>query len=158
MTAAEWRASADPAAMIDWLEEQGHVEPLWEFTIACCRRVWDEWPGDAFRRVVEHAERVGVHDIDDALAEASQALDKLEHRFRKAGDAEQVRLSRRIGFGRMVLAFEHQDGAEAARSISGDLMEWADDPDAERRAQASLLRQLVPDPSQRAGGDEGEGA
>src|SRR3954463_7659493 len=102
MTAAEWQASADPAAMIRWLEERGYNGPLWEFTIACCRRVWDDLPGDAFRRVVEHFEQVGVHDIDAVLSEAYRALGKLERRFQKADDdAEQARLSRRIGFGRM---------------------------------------------------------
>ncbi len=140
MTAAEWQASIDPPAMIDWLEEQGYVNPLWEFTVACCRRVWDKLPGDNFRRVVEHFERIGMHDIDDALAGALQALDKLERRFSRADDAEQVRLSRRIGFGRMVFAFEHQDAAGAAGSISRDLVEWADDADAERQTQAALLR------------------
>lgn len=154
MTAAEWQQCGDPSAIIDWLSKQGYVEFLWEFTIRCCRRVWDELPGDAFRRVVEHAEQVGTHGIDDLLAEAHQALDKLERRFRKADDAEQPRLSRRIGFGRMVLAFDQQDGAGAAAAISTDLLEWADDADAERRAQADLLRQLVPDPSQRAAEDE----
>lgn len=148
MTAAEWQQSADPMAMIGWLSRQGYVGPLWEFTIECCRRVWDELPDDAFRRVVKHAEQVGTHGIDDLLGEAYQALDRLERRFRKADDSEQPRLSRRIGFGRMVFAFEHQDGAGAAGSISRDLVEWAGDEDAERQAQAALLRQLVLDPSQ----------
>lgn len=92
------------------------------------------------------------------LAEASQALGKLERKFRKAtSDAEQARLSRQIGLGRMVFAFEHQDGDGAAAAISRDLVDWADDPDAEQRVQATLLRQLVPDPSQRAKpGEAGE--
>jgi hypothetical protein len=154
MTAAEWQASADPAAMIRRLEEQGYTGPLWAFTLACCRRVWDELPGDVFRRVVRHFEQIGVHDIDDALSEAHQALEKLERRLRKADDAEQQRLSRRIGFGRMVLAFEHQDAAGAARSISNDLAEWADNAEAEWQAQADLLRQLVPDPSEPVAEDE----
>src|SRR2546423_1301550 len=55
MTTAEWQASADAPAMIDWLEKQGYAAPLWEFATACCRRVWDELPGDAFRRRVWHS-------------------------------------------------------------------------------------------------------
>lgn len=150
MTALEWQTSADPPTMIGWLDRQGYVEPLWQFTIACCHRIWDDLPGDAFRRVVEHAERIGVRDLDNTLAEASEALDKLERRFHKATDEDkQARLSRQIGFARMVFAFEHQDGAGAAESISGELVEWADDADAERCVQAELLRQLVPDPSYR---------
>jgi hypothetical protein len=156
MTAAEWQASDDPPAMIRWLAEQGYFGPLWQFTIASCRRVWDDLPGNAFRGVVEHFEQIGVHDIDDALSEAYRALDNLKCWFRKAEDAEQDRLSRRIGFGRMVFAFEHQDAAGAARSISSDLVEWADDAASERRVQAELLRQLVPDPSQRVAEDDAE--
>jgi hypothetical protein len=151
MTEAKWHASTDPVAMIRWLEKQGYHSALWEFTIACCRRIWGELPGDAFRRVVEHVEQMGIRDVDDRLAEATQVLDKLERRFRKAIDtAEQAQLNRQLGFGRMVFAFDHQDGAGAARSISSDLVDWADDPEAERRVQSDLLRQLVPDPSQPA--------
>jgi hypothetical protein len=137
--------------MIHWLERQGHSESLWEFTIACCRRVWAQLPDDACRRVVEHVEQIGMRDVEDVLAEATRALDKLERRFHKATDAaEQERLNRQLGFGRMVFAFDHQSGAEAAISISRDLVEWAADPNTERRVQSDLLRWLVPDPSQHA--------
>jgi hypothetical protein len=147
MTAAEWQASAEPLAMIGWLAAQGHGEPLWQFTVRCCRRIWDDLPGDVFRRVVEHAERVGTRYIDDELAEVTRSLERLERQSRRAtDDDEQMRLNRQIGFGRMVLACEHQDGAETAESIRRDLLEWAEDPEAERRTQADLLRQLVPDP------------
>jgi hypothetical protein len=156
MTPADWQASVEPAAMIHWLEEQGYRGPLWEFTITCCRRVWEELPGNAFRRVVEHFEQVGVHDIDSVLSEAHHALDKLERRFHKADDVGQSQLSRRIGFGRMVFAFEDQDAASAARSISHDLAEWANDQVVEHQAQAHVLRQLVPDPSQRIAEDDSE--
>ena len=60
MTKAEWNIATDPAGMIDWLEEQGYGEPLWDFAIACCHRIWDELPGDAFRGVIEHVEQVGT--------------------------------------------------------------------------------------------------
>jgi hypothetical protein len=150
MTAAEWQASTDLRAMIRWLEKQGYEAKLWEFTIACCRRVEDDLPGDAFRRVLAHSEQIGAHGIDDVLAEAHQALERLERRLRKADSAAQDELNRQIGLGRMLLAFESQDGASAARDISGDMLEWADDADAERWTQADLLRQLVPDPSHRA--------
>jgi hypothetical protein len=148
MTIEEWKVSADPLAMIHWLEEQGYSEALWDFTIACCRRIWNDLPGEAFRQVVEHAEQIGTRDIDDKLAEASRSLKRLERRFQRASDdAEQARLSRQIGFGRTVLAFEHQDAAGSARSICRDLLDWAGDPDAEAAVQAEDLRRLVPDPS-----------
>ena len=154
MTEAEWQASVDPAAMIEWLSGQGYVEALWGFTIACCRRVWDELPVGAVRRVVEHTEQVGTIDIGARLGAAVQALDRLEQRFHKVEGVEQARLGRQLGFGRMVLAFDHQDGGEAAGAISTDLLGWADNKGAERHAQVVVLRQLVPNPS-RPVADEG---
>jgi len=53
MTNDEWLASADPGRMVDWLEAQGYGAVLWDFAIACCRRIWDQLPGDAFRYLVE---------------------------------------------------------------------------------------------------------
>jgi hypothetical protein len=156
MTEAEWQSSSDPAAMIDWLSQQGYVAALWQFATDCCRRVWDDLPSDVFRRVVVHAETVGAHDIDDVLGDARQALEKLERRFHKVDDEEeQARLSRRIGYGRLVFAFDDQDSAGVAGSISNDLLEWAEDPETEQRTQADLLRTIVPDPSQSQWDDDG---
>jgi hypothetical protein len=161
MTEAEWRASSDPSAMIGWLEKFGYSEPLWDFAVACCRRVADEMPAGPVRQVAEHVARVGTRDVDPLLDEASRALDKLERRLRRVSDAteaEQARLNRQLGFGSMVFAFQHQDGARAADAISRDLLEWVDDPDAESRIQAAVLRELVPAPCRQATGGEGEGA
>lgn len=157
MTPEEWRTSTDPAAMIHWLEQQGYEDALWEFTIGCCRRVWKDLPSDSFRQVVEHFEQIGTHDIDSVLSDAYRALEKLERRFSRSDDSiEQARLNQRIGFGRMVLAFENQEAAGAARSISSDLVEWADDTDTERQAQVELLRDLVADPSEPVGEEEAD--
>jgi hypothetical protein len=151
MSLADWLTSTDPRRMIDWLEAQGYGPLLWDFAIACCRRIWEELPGDPFRRVVEHVEEVGIRDVEDSLHEASESLDKLERRLRKAtSSSEESRLNRQIGYANMVLAaFDQQDGASAARSISGDLSAWAEDGTAEAQLQAASLRDLVPDPSQR---------
>lgn len=154
MTNAEWLASADPRRMIDWLEDQGYGPVLWDFAIACCRRYWDDLPGEPFRRVVKHVEQVGIRDIEDPLHEAYQALDKLKRRVRKATSAtssgKESKVNRQIEYGNMVLAaFEQQDGASAAKSISGDLLQWAEDANREARLQTDVLRQLVPDPSHR---------
>ncbi len=148
MNESEWDESCDPRAMIRWLETQGYSDALWDFTIACCRRLWDDLPGESFRRVVEHFEQLGIRDIEGPLSEASQSLDKLERRLRESTSAgEQTRLNREVGLGRMVFAFEYQDAVEAARSISDDQFAWADDPMEERQFQAALLRRLVPDPT-----------
>ncbi|HET6248266.1 MAG TPA: hypothetical protein VFE47_11255 [Tepidisphaeraceae bacterium] len=145
ITPATGQTSTDIPAMIRWLARQGNNEALYRFTIACCRRIWGELP-EPCQRVVEHAERVGVHDIDDVLADASKAIAKLERQFHKSADeTEQARLSRQIGFARMVFAFEFQDVSEMAGSISNDLIAWAKDPAAERSVQADLLRDCADD-------------
>ena len=159
MTAAEWRASADPATMIRWLSRQGGFESLWDFVIGCSVRIRDRLPGPAFRRVLDLGAQVGRgvtwSAVDDALAEASDALDQLERKLRGPEQpAERQRLNREIGYGRAVFAFEFQDSEEAAAYISNHLLEWSPDPAAERREQADLLRRLVPDPSQRVLGEE----
>jgi hypothetical protein len=151
MTKDEWFTSRDPGGMIDWLKAQGYGPLLWNFAIACCRRTWNEIPGEAIRRVVEHVERIGIRDVEDPLHEAYQSLQKLERRLRKITDGNQeAKLSRQLGYANMVLAtFDQQDGASAARSISSNLLLWADDATDESQLQASSLRELVPDPSRR---------
>lgn len=148
----EWSASRDPGRMINWLEVQGYGPLLWDFAIACSRRIWNELPGDALRRIVEHAEQVGIRDIGDPLHEAAKSLEKLERRLRKITDSSQeAKLNRQLGYANIVLlAFDQQDGASAARSMSDGLLEWAEDAMAEATLQAASLRDLVPDPSQRA--------
>ena len=147
MTQAEWRESVDPLLMINFLERQRYGQQLLYFTIACFRGIWDELPDDAFRRVVKHAEQMGIQHIQDPLQDAYDVLRKLERRLANASDPEEEsRLNRRIGFARMVRAFDVQHSANAARSISRDLMAWADDADKERRKLAEMLRELVPDP------------
>jgi hypothetical protein len=151
MTRDEWLTATEPRPMIAWLAKQGYGESLWDFAVACCRRVQDELPGEPFRRLIDHLERLGTRDIGDYSLEASRALDTLERRLRKASsDGEESRLNRQIGYGNAVLtAVDQQDGASAARAISGGLLEWAADLTAEACEQANSLRRLVPDPSER---------
>jgi hypothetical protein len=61
MTPEQWRLCDDPRAMIRWLAGRGGAgDVLWGFTIACLLRVYDELPGEMFRRVVRHFQEVGV--------------------------------------------------------------------------------------------------
>ncbi len=148
MTKPEWLTSIDPARMIQWLEKQGFLDPLWDFALACCHRVWDKLPGEAFRGVVKHAEQIGSRDIDDALSEARREISRLQRRLLRASNPEEEsRLNRKLGFGKVVMAFEQQDCASVARTISEDLIAWSKEAEQERSLQAELLRKLVPDPS-----------
>jgi hypothetical protein len=130
--------------MIHWLAGRGGSgDGLWEFTIACLLRVYDDLPGDEFRRVVRHFQQVGASGVDDLLGEAGRALNKLERRARRCDDdTELMRLNQRIGLGAMVFALEFQAPEEAAADISKRLLESAPRPEAERRLQADTLRRL----------------
>ena len=145
MTSAQWQTSDDPQAMIRWIASRGGSgDGLWEFTVACLLRVYDDLPGDEFRRVVRHFEQVGASDVDDLLAEAGHALRKLERRARRCDDdSELLRLNRQIGLGTMVFALDFQAPEEAAADISKQLLDWASRPEAERRLQTDALRRLV---------------
>jgi hypothetical protein len=144
VTAAEWKPSDDPQAMIRWLTQRGGAfEGLWDFTETCLLRVYDDLPGDEFRRVVRYFQEVGVTGIDDHLDDAGRTLDKLKRRAKRCDDdAELARLNAMIGYGSMVFALEFQAPEEAAADISRHLMDWATDPAAERRVQADTLRTL----------------
>lgn len=155
MTAAEWRDSTDPPAMIRWLSRHGGFEALWDFAIACSARIRERLPGPAFRRVIDLGAQVGRGatwaEVQDALADASDALDRLERKLRRTQDTKDVeRLNMEIGYGQAVFAFEFQDSEEAAAFISNHLIEWSPDPSAERLEQTDLLRKLVPVPTELA--------
>ena len=183
MTEAEWRACTDPRAMIALIDRQGGFEKLWDFTVACCLRFRDQLSSMVFQRVVDLGDQHGKglatwRMVDDALAEAGTELTGMEMKLARASArtsnivgsftddadwseartalsaAEQDNLNRQIGLARGVLAFEFQDGAEAAAFISDHLLQWSTDETTERAKQADLLRQLVPDPSQRLADDE----
>jgi hypothetical protein len=144
MTTARWQTSEDPQAMIRWIAGRGGGgDGLWEFTIACLLRVYDDLPGEEFRRVVGHFRQVGAPGVDDLLGEAAQVLGKLERRARRCDDdVGLARLDRQVGLGATVFALEFQAPEEAAADVSRRLLEWAEQPGAERRSQAETLRRL----------------
>jgi hypothetical protein len=144
MTPVQWQSSEDPQAMIRWLaDREGSAERLWDFTTECLLRVYDDLPGDDFRRVVRHFQEVGVSGIDDLLVEARRATHQLERRARRCDDdAALALLNAQIGLGSMVFALEFHAPEEAAADVSRRLLEWAPQPEAERRLQAETLRTL----------------
>lgn len=124
MTSAQWQTSDDPQAMIRCVATRGGSgERLWEFTIACLLRVYDDLPGDEFRRVVRHFRQVGASGVDDLLGDARRGLSKLERRARRCDDdTELMRLNTQIGLGTMVFALDFQAPEEAATDISKQLL------------------------------------
>ena len=79
--------------------------------------------------------------VDDAIAEAHRRMEKLYRKFEESDDEEeQTKFSRAIGAWGTVFAFEFQDPYEAARYVSKQLIEQANDSEAERARQAAAER------------------
>ncbi len=57
MTEKEWLACRDPGEMIDFLGKDINDRKLRLFQIACCRRIWEQLPGVAYREAVVVAEQ-----------------------------------------------------------------------------------------------------
>ena len=56
MTEAEWLACEDPIATLWALRHGASGRKLRLFGCACCRRIWDDLPGDLNRQLVAAAE------------------------------------------------------------------------------------------------------
>ncbi len=76
MTQAQWLASADPEAMLDFLD--GHIGqgPLRLFATACCRRVGEQYTDDRARAALAACRRcgeenAGTKELAALLADAS---------------------------------------------------------------------------------------
>jgi hypothetical protein len=151
MTEAEWRESVDPEAMLETLRGRRLDRKLRLFMVACCRRVWhdfaiseEDW---GRQEAVEVAERYadGLAD-DEELSDAFGDLtDGSPHR---GGDCCS---------NAAVGEFDEPDAAvewsiiavqEAAhRALAEDYDRSKEIKEAERAAQAELLRCIVGNPS-----------
>ena len=152
MEPSEWATSADPRAMLAFLNRRGLLGALWLFAVRCCRRIEKRLPGEVFRGVLSIADdrvrgRATWEMLDEALEDAAQRLDKLTAKYQEMEEGEEYeRLGRKLDAAQAVFVFQHQGGDEAAEAISEYFLERAEDRQAEERRQADLLRSIVPNP------------
>ncbi len=74
MTEAEWRGSAEPRRMLNWLHNKASPRKLRLFATACCRQVWPLLCNKPCREAVEVAEQYAdARASDETLARARDA-------------------------------------------------------------------------------------
>jgi hypothetical protein len=138
MTEEEWRSSADPAAMLSWLERRMLTDQrrLRLFVCGCCRLAWPALQ-PAVRALVEAAEDAadrGPLDRPNFPPLCSRSHDALLelHRLRLSELEEEVR-----SLATRALAGADKKCAVRARALC---------PPATPFAQASVLRELFGNP------------
>jgi hypothetical protein len=147
MTEAEWLACTDPTPMLADLPPATGERKLRLYAVACCRRIWDRLPEEDCRRAVDAIERAADDpNAADDQYEAMTALQEGYGRVHGLGEGP-----RGAYLAACVAAF--YDPLEAARmsadaaaiAVAGDNAgpAW----EAERRAQAAVLRCLLARPS-----------
>jgi hypothetical protein len=153
--AADWQAGSDWGRMLDQVRTEAGTRKLLLLAVALCRRIWDRFPYDDCRHAVEAVERLADH----------AHVDGEDYSIAADADAAMTRLQE--GYARVHLADLGPRGAYLAATACGGM--WHD-PDglieqvagaaaiaaagaaegpaweAERRAQAGLLRELLGNP------------
>jgi hypothetical protein len=140
MTEAEWLACRDPDALLEFLRAEASARRLAQpsrrkvrlLACACCRRVWAALIDPRSRRAVEVAER---------YADRRATREELA---RTCIEARAVEPIGNAGLAAVLAAVPSgwPDRAAAHAALAGDLRRW----DAERAAQAGLVRDLFGDP------------
>jgi hypothetical protein len=92
MTEADWFASSDPDAMLDFLQPNVTDRKTRLFACACCRNHWNWLVCNSSRRVVEEVERYADGSADhtklaDAKKEARRALRRIPDSHLYAAEA-----------------------------------------------------------------------
>jgi hypothetical protein len=174
MTEVEWNACTDPESMVGCLKSAG--EPSRRkchlYAGACVRRIWHLLPDQGCREAVETAERyvdgvVGLEELASALAAMNRsrrlrgaanqarqscwlatfegaAAHRLDWHYGRVGPYGLLWASLAAGHARDAAAYAASRQAQRAGRPGRQPMRAAGD--AESRAQADLVRDIVPNP------------
>src|SRR5207253_3001352 len=135
----DWLTAADPPLMLRYLGRKASVRTRRLFACACVRRIWHLLDDPRSQRAVEVAEAFADGEIDREAAKralpAAKAASRLDRRpwWTPADTAE------------ILLLMSTEDISTAARVVSAASSAGVP-PEAERAAQAALLRDLVGNP------------
>jgi hypothetical protein len=146
MTEAEWLSSADPTAMLVFLQGEVSDRKLRLFAVACCRRGPPSMMGRGESRLVELAERCADEAVDGGMIMAAwnDALDSL-HASAEPRDSDAYR-------GRLIALECLRCACGGSHRAAINVAQWAapsyrhGPATPEQVGQVSLLRDLVGNP------------
>jgi hypothetical protein len=141
----EWLASGEPEKMLEFLGDRASERRLRLFAAACCRRVWDTLTADAGRRAVEVAEGFADGAAGArALRAAQVAAAKATADYDPAAGLGEYRAD-----AALTAAMNAAGKRASLRYAAECAADASEDGDAERVAQAVLLRDIFGNPFKR---------
>jgi hypothetical protein len=152
---AEWQAAADWGRMLNQVRARAGTRKLLLLAVALCRRIWDRFPYDDCRRAVEAVERLADHprvDEEDyaIAAEADAAMERLQEGYGRVHEADPGPRGAYLAATACGGMWHDPDGmiegvagaAAIAATGAAEGPAW----EAERHAQAGLLREVFGNP------------
>jgi hypothetical protein len=166
MTEADWLKASDPQAMLAFLRENALADDrrCRLFACACVRRIWPLLTDEASRRAVEVAERfadglASEDELNQACYGAEQAVSRAEHASPSWAQVDAANAA--VDAAHPIVSDDsyYATAAAAANAVGGTASEgqatsddlaplraWSVAKDAERAAQADLLRCIFGNP------------
>lgn len=140
VTEAQWLSTANPKPMLLFLAKDGknlHDRKLRLFACACCRRIWHLLPSDASRQQV-----ATIEDHPEMLNDQCSAIEPAN----PASSARERNALRAVEY--LVRGYANSNALGIALTVASwtSYGDKAEPFDAERTAQAALVRDIFPNP------------